>query len=264
MRSQRTSPTRTSAGISFTFCVLFSNAKNPVVLKQMPNFDTAIETYLSHLNFGPLPNLIMRALTDMYTFRGLVLIPMLWWTWFQPGERREWHREMVIATVVSGLLALAVGRLLADFLPFRVRPIYDTDLHLRFANGSLHDAMLSNWSSFPSDHAMLWMAVATGVFLVWRVVGIALILYTVLFICFPRAYLGFHHPTDLLAGAAIGIAITVLMTRPSLRTHYAVPLLRRIERYPGPASVFAFLLCFELVTQFDELRRLASAASKAL
>ena len=237
---------------------------NPVVLKYMPNFDTTIETYLTHLHLGPLPNLIMRALTDMYTFRGLVLIPILWWIWFQPGERRDWQREMVIATVVSGFLALFVGRVLADFLPFRMRPIYDPNLHLHFANSSGGDARLSTWSSFPSDHAMLWMAVATGIFIVRRMAGILVIAYTALFICFPRAYLGFHHPTDLLAGAAIGIAITFLMTRTPIRTRYATPCLRWMERYPGPASVFAFLLCFELVTQFDELRRLASAASKAL
>ncbi|ACC74688.1 phosphatase PAP2 family protein [Paraburkholderia phymatum] len=230
----------------------------------MPNFDVTIETYLTQIHLGPLPNLVMRALTDMYTFRGLVLIPILWWIWFQPGERRNWKREVVIATVVSGLLALFAGRVLADLLPFRVRPIYDPDLHLHFASSSLGDAKLSSWSSFPSDHAMLWMAVATGIFIVSRLTGIAVIAYTAVFICFPRAYLGFHHPTDLLAGAAIGIATTYLMTRAPIRARYAAPSLHWMERYPGPASVFAFVVCFELVTQFDEVRRLASAASKAL
>lgn len=229
----------------------------------MINFDTTIETYLAHLALGPMPNLAMRALTDMYMFRGLVLIPILWWIWFQPGERREWHREMVIATIVSGLVALAVGRVLADCLPFRVRPVYSTDLHLQFSTNTLHDAMLSKWSSFPSDHAMLWMAVATGIFIVSRFAGVLAFIYTALFICFPRAYLGFHYPTDLIAGAAIGILITFIMTRAPLRTRYALPSVRWIERYPGPSSMLAFILCYELVTQFDELRRIASVASKA-
>jgi hypothetical protein len=89
----------------------------------MNSFDTAIETFLTKLSFGFVFNHAIKALTDLYTFKGLVLIPVLWWIWFQPGERRERQREMVIATIVSSLLALATGRLLADLLPFRVRPL---------------------------------------------------------------------------------------------------------------------------------------------
>jgi undecaprenyl-diphosphatase len=86
--------------------------------------------------------------------------------------------------------------------------LYSAELHLHFAGSDIKDALLTSWSSFPSDHAMLWMAVATGIFLVWRGIGVLAILYTVLFICVPRAYLGFHYPTDLLVGAAVGIGIT--------------------------------------------------------
>jgi undecaprenyl-diphosphatase len=87
---------------------------------------------------------------------------------------------------------------------------------------------------------------------------------TVLFICVPRAYLGFHYPTDLLVGAALGIGITYVMTRDAIRVRYAIPALRWIERYPGPSAMLAFILCLELVTQFDELRRLASGVLKYL
>jgi undecaprenyl-diphosphatase len=111
---------------------------------------------------------------------------------------------------------------------------------------------------------MLWMTVATGIFLVWRGVGVLAILYTVLFICVPRAYLGFHYPTDLLVGAAVGIGITYVMTRDAIRVRYAAPALRWIERCPGPSAMLAFILCLELVTQFDELRTLASSVLKHL
>lgn len=230
----------------------------------MNSLDTVIETLLTNLSFGFLLDHAIRAVADLYTFKGLVLIPVLWWIWFQPGERREWQREIVIATIVSGLLALATGRLLADLLPFRVRPVYDPNLHLHFASDSQRDAMLTTWSSFPSDHAMLWMSVATGIFIVWRRVGVLALLYTAIFICIPRAYLGYHYPTDLLAGAAIGIAITYVMTRDSVRARYATQSLRWIERYPGQFSMLAFVLCLELVTQFDELRKFVSSASRFL
>ena len=228
----------------------------------MNSFDSSIETYLSTLNFGHFASQAIEAIADMYTFKGLVLIPVLWWMWFQKDERREWRREMVLATILSGIVALFVGRVLTHLLPFRVRPVYSSELHLKFAGHALQDALLSSWSSFPSDHAMLWMAVATGIFLVWRGIGVLAILYTVLFVCVPRAYLGFHYPTDLLAGAAIGIVITLLMTRDAIRVRYARPLLRSIDRYPAPSATLAFLLCLELVTQFDELRELASGVLK--
>lgn len=111
---------------------------------------------------------------------------------------------------------------------------------------------------------MLWMAISAGIFLMSRRVGVLALLYTIVFICVPRAYLGFHYPTDLLAGAAIGVAITWLMTRDAVRAHYAPPVLRLIGRFPAPAYTLAFLLCFELITQFDELLTLALSARHTL
>ncbi|REG49646.1 undecaprenyl-diphosphatase [Paraburkholderia sp. BL6669N2] len=230
----------------------------------MNSFDSSIETYLSNLHFGHLATRSIASIADLYTFKGLVLIPVLWWMWFQHDERREWRREMVFATLFSGLAALVVGRLLTHWLPFRVRPVYNAELHLQFAGSDLNDALLSNWSSFPSDHAMLWMAVATGIFLVSRRIGVLAILYTALFICLPRAYLGFHYPTDLLVGAAVGIVIAYVMTRDAIRVRYATPALRWIERHPAPSGMLAFVLCLELVTQFDELRTLASSVVRNL
>ncbi|MGY6152834.1 phosphatase PAP2 family protein [Paraburkholderia graminis] len=228
----------------------------------MNSFDITIETYLSNIHFGSHTTHAIQALADLYTFKGLLLIPVLWWMWFQSGERSAWRREMVIATILSGLVALFVGRTLTHWLPFRVRPVYSSELNLHFAAGVSKDALLSSWSSFPSDHAMLWMAIATGIFLICKRIGVLALIYTVFFICVPRAYLGFHYPTDLLVGAAIGIAITWVMTREAVRARYAGPLLRLSERYPGPSAMLAFVLCLELVTQFDELRKLASSVLK--
>jgi membrane-associated phospholipid phosphatase len=230
--------------------------------KAMNSFDTGIETFFANLRFGLLFDHTVKAVSDLYTFKGLVLIPVLWLIWFQPVKRREWRREIVIATVVSAWLALASGRFLAELLPFRVRPLYEPRLHVHFSSN--WDSTLSTWSSFPSDHAMLWMSVATGIFIVWRWVGALALLYTVVFICLPRAYLGFHYPSDLLAGAAIGVSITYIMTRDRVRACYAPRLLKWIDKYPGPAAMLAFVLCLELVTQFDELRILSSSVFKVL
>ncbi|TDQ97473.1 phosphatase PAP2 family protein [Paraburkholderia silvatlantica] len=223
----------------------------------MNSFDTVILGALTQIDLPPLLNHAIRVMVGLYTFKGYFLIPLIWWIWFQPNARREWRREMMIATVASGLVALAVGRLLARCLPFRQRPIFNPDLHLHFASSSLRAAGLTDFSSFPSDHAMLWVAIAMGILLVWRVVGTLVMLYVVLVICLPRAYLGYHYPTDLIAGGAIGVVITWLMTRDTVRKRTAEPALRLMVRFPGAAAALTFLVCFELVTQFDDLLRLA-------
>jgi membrane-associated phospholipid phosphatase len=230
----------------------------------MNSFDAAIGALLVKPEFGPTAIHIIRAVADMYTFKGMVLIPILWWIWFQPAARREWRREIVIATFASGVLSLGVGRALADLLPFRTRPVYDPSVHLHFPAGLTQDAALASWSSFPSDHAMLWSAIAAGIFIVWRSIGLFAFAYTAIVICFPRAYLGYHFPTDLLAGVVIGVTITYLLTREFIRTRYAPQLLRCIQRFPGPFAMLGFIVCVELVTQFDELRKIASFASKVV
>lgn len=229
------------------------------------NFDTTILTFLTNITFSSaLANHAIRVVAGLYTFKGFVLVPILWWMWFQPDHRSERTRETIIATIASALLALALGRLLAHWLPFRVRPVYNADLPLHFPVAGLRDAGLESWSSFPSDHAMLWMSVATGIFFVSRFVGVLSIVYTAIFICLPRVYLGYHYPTDILAGAAIGVAITWALTRDPVRRRIAGPILHWARRSPGPVYMLAFLLCFELITQFDDLLRLVHSTAKVL
>jgi hypothetical protein len=118
----------------------------------MNPFDTAIQAFLTHtaMTCGVL-NHPIRVIADLYTFKGLVLVPVLWWIWFKPSQRGEWEREMVVATIASGLLALAVFRVIARYLPFRMRPMFNPDLHFNFPSGGLDPAVLPAWSSFPSD-----------------------------------------------------------------------------------------------------------------
>jgi len=49
-------------------------------------------------------------------------MPLLWWMWFRPSPRSQWVRETVVATVASAMIALVAGRMLAHYLPFRMRP----------------------------------------------------------------------------------------------------------------------------------------------
>ena len=226
-------------------------------------FDSAVLHFLNQFAFrvGGFDRFVV-ALTGFYATRGLMLTAMLWWIWFRNGASVRRDREIVIATIASGFVALALGRLLASWLPFRLRPLANPELMLHFPM-SADDAGRS-WSAFPSDHAMLWCAVATGIFLASKRLGIAALCYAIVFIGLPRVYVGLHNPTDVLVGGALGALGCVVLNQPRLREFMAGPILNLSSRYEGAFHAGMFLLSFQLVTQFDEVRRLAASILKYL
>ncbi|WP_250536608.1 phosphatase PAP2 family protein [Caballeronia sp. AZ10_KS36] len=231
----------------------------------MNALDSSIQLWLLHIL--PSSGLFAHAVgvvAEFYLFKGLIPLAILCAIWFKQGSTSSYRREMVIAILLSALLAFAVGRLLALVLPFRLRPMYDPAFNSSFPGASHASDHLRLWSSFPSDHAALWMSVAVGIFLVWRWIGVLAVLHCLLLICLPRVYLGLHYFTDVVAGALIGTAVVTLMTRAPIRTRFAPRIVSWVNRRPGTASMLAFVFFFELATMFDEPRLLAIALYKML
>ena len=69
-----------------------------------------------------------------------------------------------------------------------------------------HHTIVETWSSFPSDHAVLWFAVATTVLLASRRLGVAMLIYSAV-LAVGRVYVGAHNPTDVLAGGLLGAGL---------------------------------------------------------
>jgi len=63
--------------------------------------------------------------------------------------------------------------------------------------------------SFPSDHAIFAVALATGLWIISRRLGVVAAVLAALE-CFSRVYLGQHYPHDVIAGASVSIVILLV------------------------------------------------------
>jgi len=223
-------------------------------------FDLSILRFLNQFAFhSTMLDYMAIGIERFYFTRGLGLICLLWWIWFRGGADVRRDREIVVCTAAATFVALILGRSLAHWLPFRVRPFANDALAMHFPSdiSACKVNVVRGWSSFPSDHAMMWFAVATGVYLASRRLGIIAFIYSFIFICLPRIYLGMHYPSDVLVGALLGVFICLLLNQPLFRERIAAPALGWSVKYQGLFYVAIFLVSFELASQFDELRKLS-------
>jgi len=199
---------------------------------------------------------VMAALARHAIFKGWVMVAVFWWVWFQPGDANLRNRKIVVATLLGAVLGVVAGRLLADLLPYRVRPLNSPELGLVLPYGVSGDPF-RRWSSFPSDHAMVFFAMSTGLWYVSKVLGAGFTLYVICIIAFPRVYLGYHHPTDIIGGALFGILFAYLANLDRVRARLAAPAMRAAVAHPASFYTCFFLFSMGLASLFDPLRELA-------
>lgn len=219
----------------------------------MNEFDFSILHYLN--GFSRVSNafdLVMVNISQINLLKGGILIAILWWAWFKDEQDRP-HRLHVVSTLFGCFLAMFITKVLTLGLPFRVRPFNNPDLHLVLPYG-MEPGGMETASSFPSDHATLFFALATGLFYISRKAGIFAVLYTVLVICFPRVYVGKHYPTDIIAGAIIGVAIGWAVNRMAIVHNISRYILSLSELYKSYFYAFAFLLSYQIADLFEGSR----------
>jgi undecaprenyl-diphosphatase len=193
------------------------------------------------------------------SLKGGVLCALLWWAWFS-GRARA--RETVLSSVAAAFLGVVIARALAASLPFRPRPLA-AGLHLTFPTG-VHAPDFVPWSAFPSDHATLFVALATGLWFVSRPVGAAALAWTGALILFPRLYGGIHWPSDLAAGGVLGAGLAIGFNRSELGERLARPLLAFEERHRQFFYAIFFAVCFEIGELFTGVINSARALFRVL
>ena len=113
---------------------------------------------------------------------------------------------------VSAGLSAGVALIVAHFLAAAI------DRHRPFVDHPLAHNFLAHATDpgFPSDHATGAFAIAFALVLRDRVIGtVALVLALVL--SFGRVALGVHYPSDVFAGALLGLIAALVLWLPALR-----------------------------------------------
>lgn len=185
--------------------------------------------------------------------KGGVIMALFWSAWILYGNADPENKGKLLFGLVSSLFAMVLARVLALTFPFRLRPLLNAQLNFRLPYGTDPNRVIG-WSSFPSNHAALFFCLAVSIWFVSKKLGRFALWYTVLVVCLPRIYLGFHYPTDVITGAVLGVGVAFLSKATKLRRSVTVPALQWLDRYPAFCYSFLFLYTFEIVELFTSMR----------
>jgi undecaprenyl-diphosphatase len=189
-------------------------------------------------------------LVEFNSFGTAPILVLFWWAWFKDKEDKPQNREFLLYGIIACFPAVFVSRIVSLALPFRERPFHNPLLHFQLPY-DVRPGQLLGWSSFPSNHAAVWFTLAMSLVFVSRRAGAFLLVYVSCALCLARIYVGIHYPTDILAGALIGIGIAYSSKVLALRAMMTHQPLRWLQSAPGPFYACLFILTQQMTAGFD-------------
>lgn len=222
--------------------------------------DAMVRSSLHSANFDR----IISAVQGNLLIKGGMIMMIIWWLWFRKEKDESATlrtRRIIIAGFFAMTLATGLARIAHAELPFRARPLTYRELFAPPVGMSSSDAAYFHRdSSFPSDHATLFYALATMIFFVSPSVGVFTFIYVSVFIALPRVYLLLHFPTDILAGVVLGVGVTassliIIEKTESLRRLFDAAIARALG-WPGLFYAAMFIWSFSICELFESARML--------
>ena len=148
-----------------------------------------------------------------------LILLTLWFAGKEPSIRERYQKAVFVAAASIGLANLTV--LMINSRYFRPRPFTQYDISLLFYRPTD--------SSFPANPSALAFAVAAAVWGVNKRLGWVLFGLAALF-SLARVYAGVFYPSDVLAGAVIGIAIAFILSKVRILLEPLPTLVIRLAR----------------------------------
>ncbi|HET7000735.1 MAG TPA: phosphatase PAP2 family protein [Puia sp.] len=187
--------------------------------------------------------------------KGGVIAVIFWYLWFKADPDIQVKRIQLIATLISVFFVMIITLSIAGITPFRYRPFLNPDFH--FNSLIPFNEPLTKLSSFPSDHAALFTSLATGFYFVSRKTGIITMFFVYIYLMFPRLYLGYHYPTDILAGTVLGVSITAFFLRSdAVKSIISKTILPFSINYPEYFYACLFVVTYQIADLFGGAREI--------
>lgn len=232
-----------------------------------------------------LDALIALAGVDPVAKAGPVVAAFIYAWWMPAAEDERQRRRRVLLVTLATLFLIAPAMKALSASGYSPRPLVQSETtygwtregdlaarpaiyyrvpltgdaaarHEELAGGKIES---NDLASFPSDHAALFLALATGIFLAARGPGLVALGWTVFVALGTRVATGMHWPSDMMAGGAIGLAMlaaAIALARMLPSRWLDAPLVWS-ERHPGGSAAILTLLLLEVANAMGLLKRLA-------
>jgi len=210
---------RAAKFLGFFLFAIFAIIFLLVITGLSQQFDISLFKIINEdLHYAPLDKFFQLASTYG---RSYVWVPVVLFAWVMGGKR---HKKGALTMALAFLIVIAVGETL-KIVYYRPRPFELVSSAIVLVRKPLD-------SSFPSGHAMIVFAGATISIIFFRKRYSLPLLLEAFIVSYSRIYVGVHYPSDVLAGAALGSAISLL-------TYYYLYGTRLFERvYSSVESVY--------------------------